>query len=90
MKKGGTVFRIVEFDPRDIGNFLDMLRYDRATIESWGYGRTGRGIPPTARLRDFAPTPFWVRIRSDPSRTPGLEFTIARWESFGLTLKEDA
>ena len=77
MKKGGTVFRIVEFDPRDIGNFLDMLRYDRATIESWGYGR-------------IAPTPFWVRIRSDPSRTPGLEFTIARWESFGLTLKEDA
>ena len=67
----------VQFSERDVPSFLDMLRYDRPTVEDWSRAETGR------RGETFV-----VTLLSQPGRTPGYEFTPARWESFGLYLKD--
>lgn len=78
MTKDRTVIRYVLFGERDVPSFLDMLRYDGCTVEGWD-----NAAGPSQRN-------WIVRLRSNPNRTPGYEFTPQRWDSFGLTLKERA
>lgn len=78
MAKKQPVIRSVEFTERDLAGFLDMLRYDNCTVVDWTRGTSlHRGE-----------SSFIVRLRSNPDRTPGFEFTTDRWSSFGLTLRE--
>lgn len=61
----------VTLTERDMGAFLDMLRYEGCTVRSWNHGDGDE----RTRTR-----PFDVVLVSDKPFTP------ARWASFGLTL----
>lgn len=78
MARKQPVNRKVTFRVADLAGFLDMLRYDRATVTDWDHTVRGEG-------RDDR---YEVTLLSDPDRTPGFEFTTDRWASFGLYLKD--
>lgn len=64
---------IVQFHDRDMAGFLDMLRYDRAVVESWSH-----------RFRDLTQkgNDTWtVTLLAD-------RFTPDRWSSFGLVIRD--
>ena len=72
------VKRSVLFTESDLPGFLDMLRYDGATVASWSTVERGgrRG------------NVYEVTLQSAPGRTPGFEFTVDRWHSFGLNISD--
>lgn len=74
-----TITRVVSIRPfdGDMAGFLDMLRYDNATVVDWTTVTPEQGM-----------VRYEVTLRSAPDRTPGFEFTTDRWASFGLHLRE--
>lgn len=74
MVRRKPVERRVIIGERDLGPFLDMLRYDACTVVSWELAPPGHQ------------TLYEVTLRSNPDRTPGFEFTVDRWLSFGIAI----
>jgi hypothetical protein len=79
------VKRSVLFTERDLPGFLDMLRYDGATVVAWDQQARESSRQDGTVVRT---TVYEVTLRGDTARIAEYQFTVDRWHSFGLNISD--